>query len=70
MGSKGWKQLEAMATDATSPHHYRAIELMAAYAYGRPTVPVSGDPDPDMPPVHVTVTFDRADEREALASVP
>jgi len=64
MDSKGWRQLEDMAMDRKSPHRFRALELLAAYAYGRPTQPIGGDPDPDEPPVRVTITFDRADDPE------
>jgi hypothetical protein len=61
MAKTGWDTLENMAGDPASPHRYRALELLAAYAVGRPTQPVSGDPADDMPPVRVTVTFDRAE---------
>jgi hypothetical protein len=70
MDAKGWKQLEEMAMDKAGPHHYRALELMAAYAYGRPTLPLAGDSDPDAPPVLVTVHFDRAGEHDSAASMP
>jgi hypothetical protein len=61
MTKSGWAALEDMAADPKSPHRFRALELMAAYAYGRPTQLVAGDADPDAAPVLVTVTFDRAD---------
>jgi hypothetical protein len=61
MEKSGWNTLQNIATDPKSLHQLRALELVAAYGYGRPTQPVSGDPDPDMPPVRVTVTFDRAE---------
>lgn len=61
MHKTGWATLEQLATDPKSMHQMRALELVAAYGYGRPTQPVSGDPDSDMPPIQVTVTFDRAD---------
>jgi hypothetical protein len=47
-----------MASDPRSPHRFRALELLAAYAYGRPTLPLAGDPEPDAAPIEVTVTFD------------
>jgi hypothetical protein len=59
MSKSGWAQLEHLASDATSPHHFRAIELILAYAHGRPTQPLAGDADPDMPPMTVTVLFDK-----------
>ena len=65
MSRTGWTTLEQLATDAKSPHHFRALELVAAYAYGRPTQPVGGDTDPDVAPVRVTVTFDRAEDQPA-----
>jgi hypothetical protein len=66
MQKSGWAQLQGLAMDPTSQHHFRALELIAAYAVGRPTQPVSGDPDPDMPPLRVTVTFDRAEDTDSL----
>lgn len=65
MTKSGWAALEEMANDKRSPHRYRAVALIAAYAHGHPTQPIAGDADPDMPPVRVTVTFDRnADEAQ------
>lgn len=62
MSKTGWATLEELASDSKSPHRYRALELLAAYAFGRPTLPVAGDADPEMAPVRVTVTFDRAED--------
>ncbi len=36
MSTKGWPNLEKMATDPKSPHHFKANELISAYAYGKP----------------------------------
>ncbi|HEY8694846.1 MAG TPA: hypothetical protein VIR57_19120 [Chloroflexota bacterium] len=65
METKGWKQLEDLATSSKTPHQAKALELIASYAYGKPTQPISGDPDPDMPAIRVSVDFDRADPDEA-----
>ncbi|HEX6971994.1 MAG TPA: hypothetical protein VF234_07225, partial [Limnochordia bacterium] len=43
MTAGGWARLVALATDPESPHHYRALEMIAHYAYGKPTQPVSGE---------------------------
>jgi hypothetical protein len=40
MQSKGWTQLEALALDSDQPHQARALELIAAYAFGKPTQPI------------------------------
>jgi hypothetical protein len=40
MQTKGWRQLEHLATDPEHQHHGRALELIAAYAYGKPTQPI------------------------------
>lgn len=64
MSRSGWSVLEEMANDKKSPHRYRAVALLAAYAHGHPTQPIAGDADPDMPPVRVTVTFDRNADAE------
>jgi hypothetical protein len=37
MGAQGWLNLRAMANDPDSPHYFRANELIAAYALGKPT---------------------------------
>jgi hypothetical protein len=68
MEKTGWGTLQTIATDPDSIHQMRALELVAAYGYGRPTQPVSGDPDPDMPPVRVTVTFDRAEDSQQASA--
>jgi hypothetical protein len=68
MSKSGWATLEQLATDPTSPHRFRALELLAAYAYGRPTQSPAGDPDPDMPPMVVTVMFDRNSEEKLLSA--
>jgi hypothetical protein len=62
MQRRGWDALEEMASNKTSRDRFRSIELIAAYGYGRPTLPVSGDADPDAAPVQVTVTFDNPAE--------
>ena len=33
----GWDTLLRIAGDTKNPHHFRALELIAAYAYGRPS---------------------------------
>jgi len=63
MQARGWTRLERMAS-GRGPHAFLAMQLLAAYAYGRPTQPVSGDPDPAAPPVRVTVVFDDASDRD------
>ena len=40
MQAKGWKTLEQLATDPDQPHQARALELIAAYAYGKPSQPI------------------------------
>lgn len=67
MAKTGWDTLEKMASNPNSPHQYRALELITAYAHGRPTQPIAGDPDADMPPVRVTVTFDRAEDQPSAS---
>lgn len=62
MQKDGWAALEGMANDPDSPHRFKSLELIGAYAYGKPTQPLSGDPDPDMPPIAVTVQFDNASQ--------
>jgi hypothetical protein len=37
MSEQGWHNLRAMANDPDSPHYFRANELIAAYALGKPT---------------------------------
>lgn len=37
MNQRGWQNLAAMANDPGSPHYFRANELIAAYALGKPT---------------------------------
>lgn len=37
MNQRGWQNLAAMANDPDSPHYFRANELIAAYALGKPT---------------------------------
>lgn len=64
MSKRGWSTLEEMASNHKSPHQYRALELITAYAYGRPTQPIAGDADPEQPPLRVTVTFDRAEDHQ------
>ncbi len=62
----GWDQLALIAhglVDGESS--LAAIKLMAEYAYGKPTQPISGDPDPDMPALRVSVTFDDASDHGA-----
>lgn len=36
MEKSGWKTLRDMAADPKSEHRYRALELIAHYAYGKP----------------------------------
>jgi hypothetical protein len=36
MQAHGWRQLEAIACDRKDRDKYRALELIAAYAYGKP----------------------------------
>jgi hypothetical protein len=62
MTKAGRSTLEEMASDPKSPHRYRALELIASYAYGHPTQPVSGDADSDLPPVQVSISFDKDNE--------
>jgi hypothetical protein len=64
MDRKGWQVLEELATTPRDRDRLKALELMAAYGYGRPTQPVSGDIDPEVPPVQVTVTFDKPGAEE------
>ncbi len=43
MSGEGWAALEQMARDPKSPFRFRALELIANYAYGKPTQLVGGD---------------------------
>jgi hypothetical protein len=61
MERKGWAVLEEIATTQRDRDSIKAVELMAAYGYGRPTQPISGDADPELPPIQVTVVFDKPD---------
>jgi hypothetical protein len=69
MTKTGWATLEAMASDPKSPHRFRALELLAVYAYGRPTLPLAGDPEPDAAPIQMTVTYDKAGDRDGTGSM-
>lgn len=60
MQKDGWPALENMANDPDSPHRFKSLELIGAYAYGKPTQPVAGDDD--AVPIHVSVTFDHASD--------
>jgi hypothetical protein len=68
MQRRGWDALEEMASNKTSRDRFRSIELIAAYGYGRPTLPISGDPDTEMPPIEVTVVFDKPEADAAVAT--
>jgi hypothetical protein len=61
MDREGWQVLEEIARAKGGRDQLKAIETLAAYAYGRPTQPLSGDADPETPPIQVTVTFDKPD---------
>lgn len=67
MDRYGWGVLEDLATAKGGRDQLRAVELMAAYGYGRPTQPVSGDADPETPPLRVTVVFDKPDAEDSPA---
>ena len=41
--SNGWNELLAIAENSESPDHWRAIEMIHHYAYGKPTQPIAGD---------------------------
>lgn len=58
MDRQGVGTLISMASSEGEDRRF-ALKLLAEYAYGKPTQPVSGDSD--APPVQVSVTFDRAD---------
>lgn len=45
MDLEGWDKLCKLARDEGSKRHLDAIELICAYAYGKPTQPVGGDPE-------------------------
>jgi len=51
MSEEGWKRLSSMAR-GRGKHAYRALELIAAYAYGKPNQPISG---PDNAPLQITI---------------
>lgn len=51
MDLEGWKRLAAMAR-GRGPHAYKALELIAAYAYGKPSQPITG---PDNGPLQFAV---------------
>ena len=59
MNREGWDMLEEVARERHGRDRLRALETIAAYAVGRPTQPISGDVDPEAPPIQVTVTFDK-----------
>ena len=52
MTDKGWANLEKMANDRLDHNHYKANELIAAYAYGKPNQSISG---PGEEPIQATV---------------
>jgi len=52
----------------TSRDRFRSIELIAAYGYGRPTQPISGDAEPEPAPLRVTVVFDKPEADAAVAT--
>jgi hypothetical protein len=68
MQRRGWDALEEMANNKTSRDRFRSIELIAAYGYGRPTQPISGDAEPEPAPVRVTVVFDKPEADAAVAT--
>jgi hypothetical protein len=39
----GWQQLADLASDPTSRDRFQALALIGAYAYGKPTQPLSGE---------------------------
>jgi hypothetical protein len=63
MSRHGWATLEHLASDASSPHHFRALELLLVYGYGKPTQPIINDTE--APPMQVTLVFERPNQ-EAL----
>ena len=67
MTKTGWGALEDMANDPESVHRFRALELIAAYAHGRPTQLIAGDPDAEIAPMIITVAFDHADQDSTLS---
>jgi hypothetical protein len=63
MSEKGWNNIVDMAEDPESPHRYKANELIAAYAYGKPKqgVEFSGE---DGGPVQVVFAIPRPKDSE------
>jgi len=61
MNQEGWAALEELAMTKGARDRHRALETLAAYAFGRPTQYIAGEPDPEVPPVQVTVVFDKPD---------
>lgn len=51
MGDEGWRKLAAMAR-GRGPNAYQALSLIAAYAYGKPSQPITG---PDDGPIQFAV---------------
>ncbi len=69
MNQRGWANLEAMANDPDSPHYFRANELIAAYALGKPTqgLEVSGK---DGGPIMLAHLSDDAIDEEIRKLLP
>lgn len=57
METEGWAILQDMARDKKGRDRQRAIELLAAYAYGKPatTVKIGGDEDNPTPIRYIAV---------------
>ena len=50
MDDEGWEHLYELATTKNRDQR-AALELISAYAYGKPTQPIAGDDD--MAPIHI-----------------
>lgn len=61
MEAEGWRRLNAMAR-GRGPFAYQALSLIAAYAYGKPSQPITG---PDNGPIQLAVSALVADIADA-----
>lgn len=66
MDTEGWRKLNAMAR-GRGPFAYQALQLIAHYAYGKPSQPITG---PDDGPIQLAYAGLAADiEREAAKAI-
>jgi hypothetical protein len=64
---EGWAALEDIARTKNARDRMKALEMIFAYGYGKPTQPISGDPAEEAPPIEVTVVFDKPDAARGIS---